>query len=291
MVAGLLLVVGALLIVIVFLPQAVVDPRGLSHSDWLTHVDNLRASILQGLGGLALLGTLYFSATTLGLNRRGQLADRFTKAVEQLGQVSSDNMAVRLGGIYALEQIALDDDDLHWPVMEVLSAVLRATAGTVMPADREAREAAHALSSSGFPEPTDEHPRPRLRADLQAIASVICRRTKSRRRGELRRGQVLGLDGAWLAGAILGGAHLDDAWLHGAHLEYADLRGAQLDRAKLVNTILARTVLINASLDGADLRGADLRGADLTGTNLTRAQLDAAHVDATTVLPSQLIED
>ena len=181
-IAGLVLIVGALLFVIVVVPQAAVDSRGLSRSDWLTHVDNVRASILQGLGGLALLGTLYFSTTTLGLNRRGQLADRFTKAVEQLGQVNADNMAVRLGGIYALEQIALDDDDFHWPVMEVLTAVLRATADPPSPADRGARRAVQALSTNGFPEPTDECPRPRLRTDLQAIASVICRRTEARRR-------------------------------------------------------------------------------------------------------------
>jgi hypothetical protein len=116
---GLVLLVAILLAMIVLVPPLVIDPRGLSRTDWLTHVESLRATILQALGGLALLGTLYFSARTLGLNRRGQLTERFSKAIEQLG---SDSLAVRLGGIYALEQIAFDSAELHWSIMEVLTA-------------------------------------------------------------------------------------------------------------------------------------------------------------------------
>jgi DNA-binding transcriptional ArsR family regulator len=119
---GLVVLIAVLLAVIVYLPPLAIDPRGLSRNDWLTHVESLRATILQGLGGLALLGTLYFSARTLRLNRRGQLTERFSKAIEQLG---SETLAVRLGGIYAMEQIAVDSRELHWPVMEVLTAYLR----------------------------------------------------------------------------------------------------------------------------------------------------------------------
>src|SRR5215472_1121211 len=97
--AGVLLLLGALLAVIVFLPPRMVEhPKDLSQTDWLKAVQDLRTTILQGLGGLALLGTLYFSARTLRLNRRGQLTERFSKAIEQLG---SEALAVRLGGIYA----------------------------------------------------------------------------------------------------------------------------------------------------------------------------------------------
>jgi len=37
------------------------------------------------------------------LTEQGQITDRYTKAVEQLG---SDKLDVRIGGIYALERIA-----------------------------------------------------------------------------------------------------------------------------------------------------------------------------------------
>ena len=51
---------------------------------------------------MAALGAavgLAYTARTYRLSREGQLTDRYTKAVEQLG---SDKIEVRLGGLYAL---------------------------------------------------------------------------------------------------------------------------------------------------------------------------------------------
>jgi len=42
---------------------------------------------------------------TFELTEQGQVTDRYTKAIEQLG---SDKLDVRIGGIYALERIARD---------------------------------------------------------------------------------------------------------------------------------------------------------------------------------------
>ena len=42
---------------------------------------------------------------TLASEREGQVTDRYSKAIEQLG---SDKVDVRIGGIYALERIACD---------------------------------------------------------------------------------------------------------------------------------------------------------------------------------------
>jgi DDE superfamily endonuclease len=41
------------------------------------------------------------------------------------GQSADPDLAIRLGGIYALEQISRDSAELHWPAMEVLTAFLR----------------------------------------------------------------------------------------------------------------------------------------------------------------------
>jgi len=59
---------------------------------------------------------------TLALTQRGQVTDRFTKAIEQLG---GDKLDVRLGGVYALEQIARDARDLSWPIIEILTGFVR----------------------------------------------------------------------------------------------------------------------------------------------------------------------
>ena len=56
------------------------------------------------------------------LTEQGQVTDRYTKAIEQLG---SDKLDVRIGGIYALERIARDSAKDHPTVMEVLTAFIR----------------------------------------------------------------------------------------------------------------------------------------------------------------------
>ncbi|MGI8477098.1 MAG: hypothetical protein ACR2OO_12085 [Thermomicrobiales bacterium] len=83
------------------------------------------AVLVQVLGGLLLIGTLHTALHTvrqtqqgLEINREqlrvaqeGQITDRFTKAIEQLGATRSDgrpHLEIRLGGIYAFERIARD---------------------------------------------------------------------------------------------------------------------------------------------------------------------------------------
>ena len=98
-----------------------------------------RQTLVQIVGGAAALGALYFTAQTLRTSQetlrvnqktlettqQGQITERFSKAIEQLG---SDNLAIRLGGIYALERIARDSAYDHWTVMEVLTAYVRENA-------------------------------------------------------------------------------------------------------------------------------------------------------------------
>ena len=62
------------------------------------------------------------SRRTFELTEQGQVTDRYTKAIEQLG---SDKLAVRIGGIYALERIARDSARDHPAGMEVLTAFIR----------------------------------------------------------------------------------------------------------------------------------------------------------------------
>ena len=48
-------------------------------------------------------------------NAGRHLAETFTRAIDQLGD---DKMEVRLGAIYALERIARESEEYHWPIME-----------------------------------------------------------------------------------------------------------------------------------------------------------------------------
>jgi len=77
--------------------------------------------------------TLRLSQETLRQSERGRITDRYSKAVEQLGDPSHE---IRVGGIYALGQIMLDSAQLESPlpspyerpIVAVLSAFIRRTA-------------------------------------------------------------------------------------------------------------------------------------------------------------------
>jgi hypothetical protein len=92
--------------------------------------DNFRKTIVQGLGGAIVLLGLYYSARTFGLSRQGHITDRFTKAVEQLGKVDGNNpnLEVRLGGIYALERIAIDSPRDFGTITKILASYVRRNA-------------------------------------------------------------------------------------------------------------------------------------------------------------------
>src|SRR5690242_10931500 len=92
--------------------------------------DAARGRLLTLVAGLFAAGALVFTALNFTLSRRtfelteqGQVTDRYTKAIEQLG---SEKLDVRIGGIYALERVARDSARDHPTVMEVLTAFVRA---------------------------------------------------------------------------------------------------------------------------------------------------------------------
>jgi hypothetical protein len=88
----------------------------------------LVVTLAQILAGAALLSGLYFTWRTLQVNREGQITERFTRAIDQLGKVDDNNnklFEIRLGGIYALERISRESEEDHWPIMEVLTAYVR----------------------------------------------------------------------------------------------------------------------------------------------------------------------
>ncbi len=200
---------------------------------------DLVVALAQIVGGAVLLTGLYFSWRTLQVNREGQITDRFTRAIEQLG---SDQLAVRLGGIYALERIAWDSERDQWTVMEVLTAYVR-TKAPWSEGDDKAQQDAKAA--------------PQLAPDIQAIATVIARRLT------FGHEEIAGLD--------LRETNLAGADLHGAYLRYARLSGTNLTRARLVSTDLR-----NARLEGADLTDADLHHADLRDALIKDADFEGA---------------
>jgi hypothetical protein len=151
----------------------------------------------------------------------------FTKAIEQLGATREErktrvteeingviqgfhdetntipNTEIRLGAIYALEKLARDDLEMHWPIMETLCAYIRENAGKPKPLPEYItaimvrgffsralgeREALRSLED-GVDPPS---------VDVQAAISVIGRRGVEQREYErIRRDYRSGASDAW----------------------------------------------------------------------------------------------
>jgi hypothetical protein len=207
---------------------------------------------------------------TLDATRKGQIADLYSRAIDQLGSKMLD---ARIGGIYALERVAQDSAADHPTVMEVLGAFIR--------------EHSH----EGWPTPATDQPRADVldhttRPDVQAALTVIGHgdRGQDRRPIDLARADLTGADltradltDANLSKATFTGANLSDANLtEKANLRDADLTGANLSGANLSGANLRGADLTGATLNHATLKDVDLRGANLTGAKLIAAILAGA---------------
>jgi uncharacterized protein YjbI with pentapeptide repeats len=288
-----------------------------------THSDQIN-KLLLALAGL--IGAPFVVWRVLIASQQNSIALQnvrntlFSKAVEQLGAVrerkestfhpendgkietaslTEANFEVRLGAIYALEKLAREDLDLHWPIMETLCAYVRQNAGA-------ARRPPTDLLWSSLPPSLKERensPAQKYRetlkpptVDVAAALQVLGRRSAKGREFELAQSNLsknrdlwrLNLSGCQLAFATLSGLdfcganfsgsvllfadfqHGDfgGANFGGAYLAYADLRNSRFTEADFQKAHLENAKLVNAQLQAADLTSVELGGADLTAANL-----------------------
>ena len=233
--------------------------------------DAYRRTLAQILGGLALLYGLYLTyrrivATedNVRVAEEGQVTERFTRAIEQLGH---EEMAIRLGGIYALERLAKDSEKDHGPIMEILTAYVR---------ERATKQGQYAKEATAKPT-----------TDIQAALTVIGRRETS---GNNRGTDRLDLSNTRLTGAMLNRANLSGAQLNEADLSRAVLLEADLSSAMLNEADLSGAVLLKADLSSAWLQQAKLIEAELYEANLDMAKLIGADLHEANLGRANLID-
>lgn len=249
----------------------------------------------QMLTTLIALGALVFTGVSVmqtgrqntqqdDLAAQGQITDRYTAAVDQIGSPTLD---VRLGGIYALERIMLDSPADQPTIVEVLSAFVRDHSPGVTPP-----------ANTGWPwgTPADRFSGAvHLPTDVAAALTVLGRRNTAHDGAsvedlrDVNFAEVdlsfISLPNADLTDANLTFANLTDTDLHGARMFGTDLTSTIMDSANLDHANLQSAILNYADLDGTSMIGADLRGAAmidtqvgayLVGANLTDANLQCA---------------
>lgn len=229
--------------------------------------------------GAAGLSAAIFAWQRLEVSREDQITDRYTRAIDQLG---NDKLAVRLGGIYALERLAKDSKKDQETVMEVLTAFIRENSSLTKSEKNNLDES----SDENSDKPTDKEEekipeKTTPNTDVQAILTVIGRR-KWEVAGRIDLSGV-DLSRADLRGADLREADLSRATLYGVNLRGADLSMSTLSGAYLFGADLSKGSLTEATLMGATLSKADLTKADLSGTKLIIATLHGANLSRATL--------
>jgi uncharacterized protein YjbI with pentapeptide repeats len=204
------------------------------------------------------------------LTQERLVTDRFTKAVEQLGNSQEE---VVIGGIYSLERIAKDSPKDQWTIMEVLTAFVRKNSN--IPPKIKELDIDNKASQIFYT----------VNIQVQAALTVIGRRNPdqdSTSEENLNKRKTptskLDLSGSKLVGANLNGANLSGANLILANLMFARLSGAELNGANLSDANLMFARLVGANLSDAELNDAELNRANLILAELNDANLSDANL-------------
>ncbi len=269
--------------------------------------------MLAGFIGIALATwRSTVAAAQANTAQQGHITDRYSKAVEHLG---SDNVSIRIGGVFALKRIAEDSLERdHIAVMDVLTNFIRqhpyakhqrdaAQRAKIIESEFINRVTGTSLKEALHPD-SGNTPKPVQNPmfidcpDIIAAIDTIRTRSDDQKAVEAKRKYTptlkdadfsylilndvdlsnFDLQGVYLKDSNLLGINLSNTNLSGFDLQAADLTGAILSGVDLSDAELCSTIFLGAILDNANLTDTDLTDADLTNADLTNADLTSANV-------------
>ncbi|WP_430379497.1 pentapeptide repeat-containing protein [Streptomyces sp. B1-3] len=274
-----------------------VDMAGLKPDEKAAAQGQLRLALIQSLVALGAMVALLYTARTYRLTRRGQVTDRFSKALERIG---GDKEYVRIGGILALGQILHDARNQSGDAQTVLQNYIvghTSEAGdewaeSEEPAERPTPEVQTAVDALGV---ATKYANYRLRlvnrclvrlnfAELQLADADLS--GSDLRKADLERANLWGasLDYVDFRLCDIRGALFVGASLRAARFQYARMEGASFAHAFLKHAVFTRgdswatrdvsfrhAVLSGAKMAQFDFRDCDFRHADLSGANMSKA--------------------
>ncbi|MFJ2828389.1 pentapeptide repeat-containing protein [Streptomyces sp. NPDC087263] len=221
----------------------------LSAADRLKAVNDVRVVLLQGAGGMVALGGFGLGAVLtlrqIRVSREGQFIELFGRAIEQL---SNEQVSVRHGGVYAMEQIADAAPHYRGHVAALLASFVRQQAPWPPPRPPGEVDAERQRYHGG------------LRDDVGGAIAALSRRSM------VMPGDSIELEKVDLRGAELADHDLSGFCFAGSNLDGADFTGCDLWRTTFADAGLRSANLTGAALTDADFTGADLTGAIGTGT-------------------------
>ena len=221
-------------------------------------------------GALALVFAVWRSVVAQRqseTSQQGLLNERYQKGADMLG---SDVLAVRLGGIYALQRLAEErPKQYHLQIMELLCAFVRFPTYDKM------------IDSSFRVVEEQDRESQTLRPDIQDTMRFLGSRSREGIGLERRENRKLYLRDANVSNLQTLRSNLSWAWLTNANLSNARLRRIDLSNARLRKAILHRSILRGANLSGAMLQDTNLSDASLFSADLSDANLESADLSRT----------
>ncbi len=231
--------------------------RGTLDLDKYLGLENeYRKTTAQIVGGLYVLGGFAFTwfqlvATqhSIVLSEERLVADRYSKAIDQLGQSTTQT---RLGGIYALGSISKNSPEYVSIVDNVLASYVKQNC----------------------------HQDSALKEELQASIDILTRKQfYDFQSGEVKDGINLSkvkLNGFDFNKSSLRNARLTEADMDRSDFVEADLSGLNANGTTFFRADLDRAIIEHAQLFGADFSQASLVGASVKNCNLKLAKLKEA---------------
>ena len=240
---------------------------------WRAWVAERQVASAQGQLATAQ-GQLEAAQEQVAIAQQSSLNDTYQRSAEMLG---SGVLAVRLGGVYALQYLADEyPEKYHVRVMRLLCAFVR----NPTPAE----------------DPwADDGPRridiDRLREDVQAAMNAVGHRSDAGLEIERQDGYRIDISGALLnslrlENGDLRAANMEGVYLEDAHIPYCRFNSANLLKANLTSANLRFARLNDADLSLAQLRKTNLARAELNDTNCYGAVLADAVLSGTSLNPN-----
>lgn len=168
--------------------------------------------------------------------------------------LASPHLEVRVGGIYALENLARTNKDFYWPVLHTLISYIKI----------------YRSIDTNYKNPSRNE---NIQTDIQAILNFIAE-------GQYdiphNRSDIIDLSHVHLANVELSGSKLAYVNFEGSSLENVNFNGADLTEANFKNTTFKNTSFANTNLTQANFTNTKFTEVDFLGADLTSTQFGNA---------------
>ncbi len=237
--------IAGVILLVVWVPEVWIRQYGRLNCDAAVITDQYRRTIIQGLGGLALLIGLYFTNRNIKISEEGKFTERFSQAIDKLGGQDKDGSKItslRLGGIYGLQRLAYDSRvDLNF-IVEVLVSYIR---------------------ENGPRDDTPQSTTPLL-VQQDCLAAIRILGEMGHKRD--RRKRALDLSYVSCVGADCSGCKFVNV-----NFDHSQLTAAEFSSAEFAQVSFQQSELSDASFESAKISGSEssFRDATLMGTSFT----------------------